>query len=216
MNPLPFLSTFCCAQSSWYCPIILYHIWCVSNSWYLEGIMWRMTKEEVWGQSHSINDDDVAAGKWPTPYKYIAATALYICMKNKRKERKERSFASSNTKGLTLDFWLYAHLLLLYSYIYWFRMSARHCWPLPHITDALAYALYTTINVYCLDSIYILLWKEKILDICALWAKSTAASAPSKQEMDSVAAWQFGLTPALKGPLQFRTHYTDWHQTTHT
>ena len=29
--------------------------------------------------------------------------------------------------------------------------------------------------------------------------------------MDSVAAWQFGLTPALKGaPL--RTHYTDWHQ----
>ena len=134
----------------------------------------------------------------------------------KRKERKERSFARSNTKGLTLDFWLYAHLLLLYSYIYWFRMSARHCWPLPHITDALVYALYRTINVYCLDSMYILLWKEKILDICALWAKSTAASAPSKQEMDSVAAWQFGLTPALKGPLQFRTHYTDWHQTTHT
>lgn len=38
-------------------------------------------------------------------------------------------------------------------------------------------------------------------------------SCDPKQEMDSVAAWQFGWTPALKGPLQFRTHYTGWHQT---
>ncbi len=156
-------------------------------------IMWWW--EEVWGQLHSIKSDDGAdAGKYP-----ILATIGY---------------------SYTLLLW-HRQSSSYQAFCFCFRMSVRH------LLTTSAYhwrALYTT-KLFRFQRVNSRLRAENynIHERCCCCChiierkrdnKRSPASKPVRQEMDSVAAWQFGLTPALKGPLQFRTHYTGWHQTT--